>query len=137
MKLCSEASRPMMDSEISVLMCSTALSTPLPPYRVLSPSRSSSASREPVEAPDGTAARPMTPDSSNTSASTVGLPRESRVSLATTSTIELICSSVSQHHRSPEPAASARAAGIADVAGGAKRLFDKATALHQRIDVLQ
>src|SRR5438132_299537 len=31
----------------------------------------------------------MTPDSISTSASTVGLPRESRISLATTSTIEL------------------------------------------------
>src|SRR5471032_2562329 len=48
------------------------------------------ASRLPVEAPEGTAARPMTPDSSRTSASTVGLPRESRISRATTSTIELI-----------------------------------------------
>jgi hypothetical protein len=56
----------------------------------LSPSRSSIASREPVEAPEGTAARPMTPDSSRTSASTVGLPRESRISRATTSTIALI-----------------------------------------------
>src|SRR3954454_17129406 len=48
------------------------------------------ASRVPVEAPDGTAARPLTPVSSNTSASTVGLPRESRISRATMSTIELI-----------------------------------------------
>ena len=31
------------------------------------------ASRLPVEAPDGTAARPSTPDSSSTSASTVGI----------------------------------------------------------------
>ena len=46
--------------------------------------------RAPVEAPEGTAARPITPDSSSTSASTVGLPRESRISRATTSTIELI-----------------------------------------------
>src|SRR3954471_12490936 len=49
------------------------------------------ASRVPVEAPDGTAARPLTPDSSSTSASTVGLPRESRISRATISTMELIC----------------------------------------------
>ena len=46
----------------------------------MSPSRSSSASRVPVEAPDGTAARPTAPDSSVTSTSTVGLPRESRIS---------------------------------------------------------
>src|SRR5882672_12901828 len=48
------------------------------------------ASRVPVDAPEGTAARPLTPDSSSTSASTVGLPRESRISRATMSTIELI-----------------------------------------------
>src|SRR5688500_12960416 len=48
------------------------------------------ASRLPVEAPEGAAARPSTPDSSSTSASTVGLPRESRISLAITSTIALI-----------------------------------------------
>src|SRR6185295_10008581 len=48
------------------------------------------ASRLPVDAPEGTAARPMTPDSSRTSASTVGLPRESSISLAMTSTIALI-----------------------------------------------
>ena len=44
-----------------------------------SPSRSSTASWAPVEAPDGTAARPSAPDSSPTSTSTVGLPRESRI----------------------------------------------------------
>src|SRR5437867_11748499 len=48
------------------------------------------ASREPVEAPEGTAARPMTPDSSSTSHSTVGLPRLSRISRPTISTIALI-----------------------------------------------
>src|SRR5512140_3595240 len=54
------------------------------------------ASRVPVDAPEGTAARPITPDSSSTSASTVGLPRESRISLATTSTIELMFLSLCQ-----------------------------------------
>src|SRR6266481_4790604 len=58
----------------------TAFRTPLPPYRALSPSRSSSASRSPVDAPDGTAARPNAPSASETSTSTVGLPRESRIS---------------------------------------------------------
>ena len=43
------------------------------------PSRSSTASNSPVEAPDGTAARPRAPPSSSTSTSTVGLPRESRI----------------------------------------------------------
>src|SRR5947209_18592935 len=50
------------------------------------------ASREPVDAPEGTAARPMVPDSSSTSHSTVGLPRESRISRPTMSTIALIAS---------------------------------------------
>jgi hypothetical protein len=36
----------------------------------------------PVEAPDGTAARPLAPPASVMSTSTVGLPRESRISLA-------------------------------------------------------
>src|SRR5574343_254719 len=43
-----------------------------------------------VDAPDGTAARPITPDSSRTSASTVGLPRESRISRAMMSTMALM-----------------------------------------------
>src|SRR4051794_9160974 len=38
----------------------------------------------PVEAPDGTAARPTAPSTSATSTSTVGLPRESRISRACT-----------------------------------------------------
>src|SRR5262249_38704366 len=49
-----------------------------------SPSRSSSASRSPVDAPDGTAARPNDPSASVTSTSTVGFPRESRISRACT-----------------------------------------------------
>ena len=49
-----------------------------------SPSRSSSASCSPVEAPEGTAPVAIAPDSSSTSASTVGLPRESRISRAET-----------------------------------------------------
>src|SRR3954470_22795961 len=48
------------------------------------------ASREPVDAPDGTAARPITPLSSSTSHSTVGLPRLSRISRPTMSTMALI-----------------------------------------------
>ena len=39
------------------------------------PSRSSTASNSPVEAPEGTAARPDAPDASPTSTSTVGFPR--------------------------------------------------------------
>src|ERR1700687_5608677 len=48
----------------------------------MSPSRSSTASCAPVEAPEGTAARPRAPSSSTTSTSTVGLPRLSRISRA-------------------------------------------------------
>ena len=48
--------------------------------RLLSPSRSSRASNSPVEAPLGAAPRPMVPSASQTSASTVGLPRESMIS---------------------------------------------------------
>src|SRR5947208_11089899 len=65
----------------------TALSTPLPPYRALSPSRSSTASNAPVEAPLGTAAWASVPSSSATSTSTVGLPRESRISRAPTASM--------------------------------------------------
>ena len=43
-----------------------------------------------VEAPDGTAARPTSPLSSCTSTSTVGLPRESRISRALMSEIVLM-----------------------------------------------
>src|ERR1700728_706286 len=75
---------------MSRLTASTAFSTPLPPKRPLSPSRSSTASRVPVEAPDGTAARPIEPSSSTTSTSTVGLPRLSRISRPTTFTIAVI-----------------------------------------------
>ena len=80
----SSASRPTTAGAMSSLTLPTALATPLPPKRFLSPSRSSRASRVPVDAPDGTPARPKERSSSWTSTSTVGLPRESRISLAFT-----------------------------------------------------
>src|ERR1044072_4872138 len=46
------------------------------------------ASKAPVEAPEGTAARPVLPSSRPTSTSTVGLPRESRISRATTTSMD-------------------------------------------------
>src|SRR5450432_1021764 len=55
-------------------------------------SLSSTASCMPVEAPEGTAARPTAPLSSSTSTSTVGLPRESRISRARTLAISVIVS---------------------------------------------
>ena len=48
-------------------------------YTDLSASLNSTASYLPVEAPDGTAARPKAPDSVTTSTSTVGFPLESRI----------------------------------------------------------
>src|SRR4051812_1862138 len=77
---CCSTSRPLNASKISPLTAPTALVTPLPRYRALSPSRSSTASWAPVEAPEGTPARPRVPSSSTTSTSTVGLPRLSRIS---------------------------------------------------------
>ena len=52
----------------------TAFKTPLPMY-VHPPSRNSKASKEPVDAPDGTAARPNAPPDNSISHSIVGLPR--------------------------------------------------------------
>jgi hypothetical protein len=46
----------------------------------------------PVDAPDGTAARPIAPFATITSASTVGLPRESMISRALMSAIFVIAS---------------------------------------------
>mmetsp|Transcript_5336 Transcript_5336/g.14340 ORF Transcript_5336/g.14340 Transcript_5336/m.14340 type:complete len:429 (+) Transcript_5336:208-1494(+) len=71
-------SMPFRAGLMMVLMLSTAFCTPLPRNLVLSPSRSSTASWMPVEAPEGTAARNM-PLWVCTSASTVGLPRESMI----------------------------------------------------------
>src|SRR5215218_10032637 len=71
---------------------STALVTPLPPYRS-PPSRSSTASKAPVEAPLGTAARAIVPSSRAISTSTVGFPRESRISRAPTASMDAtVCS---------------------------------------------
>jgi hypothetical protein len=61
----------------------------------LSPSRSSSASYAPVDAPEGTAAQPVTPPLVVTSASMVGLPRESRISLAVI--LEITCVLIFYH----------------------------------------
>ena len=55
--------------------CAHALAAPLARRRrAARPPRT-----RPVDAPEGTAARPCAPDSSHTSTSTVGLPRESRI----------------------------------------------------------
>ncbi|OQB90499.1 MAG: hypothetical protein BWX84_01870 [Verrucomicrobia bacterium ADurb.Bin118] len=78
----SRASIPRNARARVVFTLATALLTPLPRYRFLLPSRSSTASCSPVLAPEGTAARPIVPQHKMTSTSTVGLPRESRISRA-------------------------------------------------------
>ena len=83
----SEASSPVTASLITVLIFSTALSTPFPRYLDLSPSRSSSASNSPVDAPLGAVPLPTVPSARYTSASTVGFPLESNISLPTTFSI--------------------------------------------------
>src|SRR5829696_3438543 len=85
----SSASSPRSALAISPSTLATARATPLPPHGA-PPSRSSTASCSPVEAPLGTIARPVAPLSSSTSTSTVGLPRESRTCRPTTSTISLM-----------------------------------------------
>ena len=72
------ASWPRTAVAISPLTLSTARVTPLP-IQSEPPSRSSVASNSPVEAPDGTAARPHAPERTLSSTSTVGLPRLSRI----------------------------------------------------------
>src|SRR5215218_10291375 len=79
---------------------STALVTPLPPYRS-PPSRSSTASKAPVDAPLGTAARAIVPSSRATSTSTVGFPRESRISRAPTASMLATGGSLSRPARHP------------------------------------
>src|SRR5262249_55777320 len=86
----SAASRPTTSGAMRSATLATARVTPLPRKRAPSPSRSSSASCSPVEAPEGTAARPRAPPARTTSASTVGLPRESRISRARTSRISVM-----------------------------------------------
>lgn len=75
---------PTRASASSPLTCPTAVSTPFPPYRDLSPSRSSTASRDPVDAPEGTPARAVVPSARVTVTARVGPPRESRISTACT-----------------------------------------------------
>src|SRR5688572_28856682 len=84
------AHRPRIAGAILPFTFSTALRTPLPRKRPLSPSRSSTASFSPVEAPEGTEARPEAPPSRRTSTSTVGLPRESITSRPRISTMVVL-----------------------------------------------
>mmetsp|Transcript_11301 Transcript_11301/g.41904 ORF Transcript_11301/g.41904 Transcript_11301/m.41904 type:complete len:304 (+) Transcript_11301:750-1661(+) len=82
MVFCSVGSLPISAGPRMVLMFSTAFVTPLPIHLALSPSRSSTASWMPVEAPLGVIARNM-PLCVYTSASTVGFPLLSKICLPT------------------------------------------------------
>ena len=73
----SVASMPMSLGAMRSLTLETAVRTPLPMWRS-PPSRSSTASYAPVDAPDGTDARDMMPPATM-STSTVGLPRLSYI----------------------------------------------------------
>ena len=75
----SAISQPSKLSAIMVFTFLTAFKTPLPPYIFLLSSLNSTASWMPVLAPLGTAALPKCSFSVNTSTSTVGLPRLSKI----------------------------------------------------------
>ena len=83
----SRASMPRTARASGPSALRTAASTPAPAYRPGSPSRSSRASWDPVDAPLGTVAAPLAPLRSVTAQPTVGRPRESSASQATTSAI--------------------------------------------------
>ena len=68
--------------DIFLFTFSTALLTPFPKYLDLSPSLNSTASKLPVDAPDGTSATPENPPSVTTSTCIVGFPLESKTSNA-------------------------------------------------------
>ena len=70
-----------------MLTFSTAFCTPFPKNLSFSPSLNSTASKLPVDAPDGTIAMPEKPPSTTTSTCTVGFPLESNTSKAFTSFI--------------------------------------------------
>src|SRR5439155_26545386 len=85
---------PVTSFAIISFTFATALVTPRPRKRSFSPSRSSHASCSPLLAPLGTMALPVAPPASVTTASTVGLPRESMTWRPWTRTIFVIIISV-------------------------------------------
>lgn len=80
---CWRTSWPLRAAAMAPFTLATAFFTPLPLY-ALPPSRSSTASWMPVDAPEGTEARTKMPSVVVRSTSTVGLPRESMISRACT-----------------------------------------------------
>ena len=105
--------------DLAVDVARPPASTPLPRYAAGSPSRSSTASCSPVEAPDGTAARPRAPDSSRRRPRRVGFPRESRSWRAWTWAIAVMRATPSRA-RSRRPAHRGR--GLASPRRGAGEL---------------
>ena len=84
---CSYTFIPSISLLITSFTFSTAFNTPFPKYLSLSPSLNSTASKLPVDAPDGTIATPENPPSVTTSTCTVGFPLESNTSNALTLSI--------------------------------------------------
>ena len=80
--LCSYAFMFFILGAILVFTFSTAFCTPFPKYLCISPSLNSTASKLPVEAPEGTMLLPQNPPSKTTSTCTVGFPLESNTSRA-------------------------------------------------------
>jgi hypothetical protein len=90
-----------------------------------------------VDAPDGTAARPFTPLSSVTSASTVGLPRESITCLPLISLIALMVASLqlSSHQVKSYKVLRPRSLSMIDVSPMANRMNnDQAFVMNNFID---
>src|SRR3989344_4038464 len=87
---CLTISKPLSLGAITRLTLSTAFVTPIPPYRLASSSLSSTASYLPTDAPDGTEATADISFDRVTVVSTVGLPRESRISIAVMFLMETI-----------------------------------------------
>ena len=75
---CASTSWPTSAGASTLLMLTTACVTPLPWYAA-PPSRSSSASKMPVLAPDGATPKKERPSDVKSSASTVGFPRLSKI----------------------------------------------------------
>ena len=84
---CSYTFIPIISFDIFLFTFSTDFWTPFPLYLFLSPSLNSTASKLPVDAPDGTDATPINPPSVLTSTWTVGFPLESKISKAFTFSI--------------------------------------------------
>eukprot|EP00962_Isochrysis_galbana_P034134 scaffold11504_cov92-Isochrysis_galbana.AAC.2 len=113
MAVWSAGSMPISLGAINVLTLFTAVWTPFPMYRGFESSRSSTASYAPVDAPDGTDARDMTP-SAHMSTSTVGLPRESKIERAKTFSIDAMHGDAV--HRAAAPVSAHGGSYVAGVA---------------------